>query len=68
MGDLLLDWGPEPEEGQGEHGYDPNNPELMAPAMGTPAAWTTDDPLKPAFYSINVWGPHHWVGGAGGAI
>ena len=31
VGDTLLDWGPEPEEGQGEHGYDPNNPELMAP-------------------------------------
>jgi len=61
VNDTLLDWGPEPEPGQGLHPYDPNNPDLLAPAMGSPAAWTTDDPLKPAYYSINTWGPHHWV-------
>jgi len=61
VGDLHLDWGPDPEDGQGEHGYDPNNPELMAPAMGTPAAWTTNLAGEPAYYSLNVWGPHHWV-------
>ena len=73
----MLDWGPDPEPDQGEHPYDPNNPDLVAPAMGkhgrsatflfmtliagTPAAWTTNVVGKPAYYSLNVWGPHHWV-------
>ena len=30
----MLDWGPDPEPDQGEHPYDPNNPDLVAPAMG----------------------------------
>ena len=30
----MLDWGPDPEPEQGEHPYDPNNPDLVAPAMG----------------------------------
>ena len=34
QGDTMLDWGPDPEPGQGEHPYDPNNPDLVAPAMG----------------------------------
>ena len=34
-GDTMLDWGPDPEPEQGEHPYDPNNPDLVAPAMGT---------------------------------
>lgn len=29
--------------------------------MGTPAAWTTNLAGEPAYYSLNVWGPHHWV-------
>ena len=29
--------------------------------MGTPAAWTTNKAGEPAYYSLNVWGPHHWV-------
>ena len=33
-GDTMLDWGPDPEPEQGEHPYDPNNPDLVAPAMG----------------------------------
>jgi len=61
VGDTMLDWGPDPEPEQGEHPYDPNNPDLVAPAMGTPAAWTTNVVGKPAYYSLNVWGPHHWV-------
>ena len=35
QGDTMLDWGPDPEPEQGEHPYDPNNPDLVAPAMGT---------------------------------
>ena len=33
----------------------------MIPIAGTPAAWTTNVVGKPAYYSLNVWGPHHWV-------
>ena len=35
--------------------------ELNPQAMGTPAAWTTNKAGEPAYYSLNVWGPHHWV-------
>ena len=39
-GDTMLDWGPDPEPEQGEHPYDPNNPDLVAPAMGTTTVHT----------------------------
>ena len=41
QGDTMLDWGPDPEPDQGEHPYDPNNPDLVAPAMGTTKALIT---------------------------
>ena len=28
--------------------------------MGTPGAWTTDDPTDDFYYSLNTLGPHHW--------
>ena len=28
--------------------------------MGTPGAWTTNDPTDDFYYSLNSFGPHHW--------
>lgn len=53
VGDTQLDWDG-PEAGQGTFmGYD---------AMGTAAAWTTDDPTEEFFYELNPGlGPNYWI-------
>ena len=28
--------------------------------MGTPGAWTTNDPTDDFYYSLNTLGPHYW--------
>ena len=28
--------------------------------MGTPGAWTTNDPTDDFYYSLNTFGPHYW--------
>jgi len=58
VGDDHLDWDG-PEEGQGEHAPDENDP-TEYPAMGTPGAWTTNDPTDDFYYSLNSFGPHYW--------
>ena len=47
------------QEGQGTFAPDENDP-TEYPAMGTPGAWTTNDPTDDFYYSLNSFGPHYW--------
>lgn len=58
VGDDHLDWDG-PEEGQGTFAPDENDP-TEYPAMGTPGAWTTNDPTDDFHYSLNTFGAHYW--------
>merc|ERR1712123_91200 len=58
VGDDHLDWDG-PEVGQGTFAPDEDNP-VEYPAMGTPGAWTTNDPTDDFYYSLNTFGPHYW--------
>ena len=57
VGDDHLDWdGAEP--GQGTHAQEEGGESYEA--MGTPGAWTTDDPTNDYYYALNNWGDHYW--------
>jgi hypothetical protein len=28
--------------------------------MGTPGAWSTNDPTDDYYYALNTFGPHYW--------
>ncbi|XP_042856311.1 uncharacterized protein LOC122242943 [Penaeus japonicus] len=52
VGDRHLDWHGA-EEGQATY--------YGQEALGTPLAWTTNNPLSPAYQELNTFGDHYWM-------
>jgi len=51
-GDTALDWnGAEKNQGTYQN----------RPAEGTPMAWTSNNPSRPGYQSLNTWGDHYWM-------